>query len=387
MASSFKKKSTRGRLTYPAGTKVSLHNNQLLISSGIPSLDTVLGGGLAVGTVVLLEEDIYGCYAKTLVKCFIAEGLLSGHSLFLATADVDPEEIWKNLPCPVGEPTHAETSPSKEGDQLSSGDNSMKIAWRYQNLPKVQSSQPTAKFGHFFDFTKTIDMGRISKALKYEFKARNSWKKGNDISSSEDSSFFNPIYQDLLKSIKEIIEKKGHCTTNQELQDQTILRIVIQSLDSPLWGARDSLTADHSLTMFLYYLRGLLRSSYAVCFITVPSYLREDTGVIGRVERLSDTVIRLESFSGSDKETNPIYKDYHGLFHLVRLPRLNSLTCHMPETLDLAFKLRRKKFVIEKLHLPPDISETANHTKKEQLSMNTGTYSCGASLDGSKLDF
>ena len=43
MASSFKKKSTRGRLTYPAGTKVSLHNKQLLISSGIPSLDTVLG--------------------------------------------------------------------------------------------------------------------------------------------------------------------------------------------------------------------------------------------------------------------------------------------------------------------------------------------------------
>ena len=40
----------------------------------------------------------------------------------------------------MGEPTHAETSPSKEGDQLSSGDNSMKIAWRYQNLPKVQVS-------------------------------------------------------------------------------------------------------------------------------------------------------------------------------------------------------------------------------------------------------
>lgn len=36
-----------------------------------------------------------------------------------------------------------------------------------------------------------------------------------------------------------------------------------------------------------------------------------------------------------------------GLFHLVKLPRINSLTCHFPETLDLAFKLRRKKFTIE----------------------------------------
>ena len=36
-----------------------------------------------------------------------------------------------------------------------------------------------------------------------------------------------------------------------------------------------------------------------------------------------------------------------GLFNLVKLPRLNSLMCHMPDTSDLAFKLRRKKFMIE----------------------------------------
>lgn len=385
MASSFKKKSSRGRLTYPAGTKISLNNNQLLISSGVPSLDTLLGGGVAVGTVVLVEEDNYGCYAKTLVKCFLAEGVTSGHTIFLATADVDPEDIWKNLPCPLGE--LIEKSPSKDEVQSASGDNSMKIAWRYQNVPQVQSGQATAKFGHFYDFTKIIDHDRINKASKYQFKARNSWMKESDVSLSEDRSFFNPMYRNLFNCIKEIIEEKGHCTASQELQAQTILRIAIQSMDSPLWGARDSLTSDHSLTMFLYYLRGLLRSSYAVCFITVPSYLIEDTAAIGRIERLSDTVIRLESFLGSDKETNPIYKDYHGLFHLVRLPRLNSLTCHMPDTLDLAFKLRRKKFVIEKLHLPPDISETANHDRKEQLSLNTGTYSCAQSLGGSKLDF
>ena len=51
------------------------------------------------------------------------------------------------------------------------------------------------------------------------------------------------------------------------------------------------------------------------------------------------------------------------------------------------YALRTDLLSFQKLHLPPDISETANRTKKEQLSMNTGTYSCGASLDGSKLDF
>lgn len=36
-----------------------------------------------------------------------------------------------------------------------------------------------------------------------------------------------------------------------------------------------------------------------------------------------------------------------GLFHIVRLPRLNSLVCHVPDSFDLAFKLRRKKMTIE----------------------------------------
>ena len=42
-----------------------------------------------------LEEDNFGTYAKTLVKCFLAEGVTSNHSLFVASADSDPDEIWK----------------------------------------------------------------------------------------------------------------------------------------------------------------------------------------------------------------------------------------------------------------------------------------------------
>ncbi len=33
---------------------------------------------------------------------------------------------------------------------------------------------------------------------------------------------------------------------------------------------------------------------------------------VRRVERICDCAIRLEAFAGSDKETNPIYQDYHG---------------------------------------------------------------------------
>lgn len=38
----------------------------------------------------------------------------------------------------------------------------------------------------------------------------------------------------------------------------------------------------------------------------------QNRAVMGRIIRLSDTAIALESFRGSEKETNPLYKDYHG---------------------------------------------------------------------------
>jgi hypothetical protein len=39
------------------------------------------------------EEDKYGTYAKLLIKYFLAEGILSGHSLVVASQDYDCETL------------------------------------------------------------------------------------------------------------------------------------------------------------------------------------------------------------------------------------------------------------------------------------------------------
>lgn len=72
-----------------------------------------------------------------------------------------------------------------------------------------------------------------------------------------------------------------------------------------------------------------------------------------QIRNLVDYSVQLEAFAGSDKETNPIFKEYHGLLNINKISALNTLNAFTPETTDLAFKLRRRKFVIEKLHLPP----------------------------------
>ncbi|CAH6788150.1 Elp4 [Phodopus roborovskii] len=208
------------RLLSIAGTRPSVRNGQLLVSTGLPALDQ------------LLEEDKYNIYSPLLFKYFLAEGIVNGHTLLVASAKEKPANI---------------------------------------------------------------------------------------------------------------LQKK----------QKNILRIGIQSFGSPLWGddicCTENCNNSHRLTKFLYVLRGLLRASLSACIITMPTHLIQNKAIITRVRNLSDTVVGLESFIGSEKETNPLYKDYHGLIHIWKIPRLNNLTCDESDVKDLAFKLKRKLFTIEQL--------------------------------------
>ncbi|XP_013389796.1 elongator complex protein 4 [Lingula anatina] len=378
---SFRKKVSTKILQIP-GTRPSLHNNQLLISSGVPSFDSVIGGGIAVGTAILVEEDTYGSYGKLLLKYFIAEGIVCGHSSFLATADTKPDQIVKELPSAIVDDPGAvqDAQPSS-----SEADDSMKIAWRYQNMSKVQAAPVSTKFGHYFDLTKVMNPEVLAKTDMRQF-----YLPDEEIPDRHSNSIMNPAYQKLLQDIKSHIINKNFSTSSskQPQQQRNILRIAIHSLGSPLWGEGEVNpdSYDPSLPRFLYGLRALLRSAFASCLITVPTYIFNDTAFTRRIENMCDTVVQLESFVGSERETNPVYKDYHGLFHILKIPRLNSLTCHMPDSLDLAFKLRRKKFTIEKLHLPPELSDTASRPQEDK-DVVVKPKTVGCSTGSSKLDF
>ncbi|XP_011412257.4 elongator complex protein 4 [Magallana gigas] len=380
MATTSFQKKARVKINQIPGTKPSLFNNQLLISSGVPSLDNIIGGGLAVGTVCLIEEDVYGSYSRLLLKYFSAEAAMTGHSLLLASADQDPQLIVKELPGPIlddpGDVTKGNTPEQSEN---------MKIAWRYQHLPASQAGHSSSKFGHYYDLTKVMEpqlISSVNPALVGIEELERECKECKDL---------NPKYKYLLKRIKEEIDR-GHFSTTEQTDKRSILRIAVHSLGSPLWDECGGLASnqedlDYSLPRFLLALRVLMRSAFAVCMITIPTHLFQIPGYVGRLRKMCDTVLHMDSFAGSDKEKNPAFKEYHGLFNIVQLPRLNSLLCHMPDTLDFAFKLRRKKFTIEKLHLPPELSETANRNQEDPLPhLHPSTALCSTTKPN-KLDF
>lgn len=363
---SFQKK-TKSRIPYIPGSRPSIKNAQLLVSSGVPSFDCVIGGGIPVGTVVLVEEDKYGTYAKLLVKYFLAEGIVCGHSLVVASQDLNCEALVHDLPAPI---YHDDTLPP-----TSDADDKMTIAWRYQNMREVQSFSSSSSFGHHYDLTKSVDPD-ILRTIDICY-----WTGPTECRQAE-GRFKNPAYYDLLRSIQCKIEE-GQFGVEASPEKQNLLRIAVHSIGSPLWAEHSHQKSD--LAIFMYCLRSVLRSAYAVCLLTLPSHLFQETWIIKRCQHLCDISVRLESFAGSEKETNPVYEDYHGLFHINKLSSINTLTSHVPESFDLAFKLRRKKFLIEKLHLPPEFQETTQREQDELASV--GSVPCGGAGRRNLLDF
>ncbi|XP_036619989.1 elongator complex protein 4 [Trichosurus vulpecula] len=381
------------RLRSIAGTRPSVRNGQLLVSAGLPALDQLLGGGLAVGTLLLIEEDKYNIYSNLLFKYFLAEGIVCGHTLLVASAKEDPDDILQELPEPLHDDKYR-----KELDGISSHksqgepDTSMKIAWRYQNLPKMEAGPgSSSRFGHYYDVSKRMPQEIIQSAKRHRF-----FLPEEIITSSPniESCALTHGYTKLLHFIQRIISEEGFDGSCPQKKQKNILRIGIPSLGSPLWGD-DVCCADapehiHSLTRFLYVLRGLLRMSLSACVITVPSHLIQNKAITARVRNLSDTVVGLESFLGSEREADSLYKDFHGLIHIHQIPRLNSLIGDVSDTKDLAFKLQRKVFTIERLHLPPDLSDTVSRSSKRDLveSAKQLSLGCGVMAGGKeRLDF
>ncbi|XP_041534883.1 elongator complex protein 4 isoform X2 [Microtus oregoni] len=379
------------RLLSIAGTRPSVRNGQLLVSTGLPALDQLLGGGLAVGTVLLIEEDKYNIYSPLLFKYFLAEGIVNGHTVLVASAREKPADILQELPAPLLDDNGKKEIEDIHNPKTPEADVSMKIAWRYQFLPKMQAGPvSSSRFGHYYDISKRIPPELLGSSKWHGFFLTEHIT--SDLNG--ESCSLSRGYMKLLQFIQNIIYTEGFDGSNPQKKQKNILRIGIQNLGSPLWGddicCTENCDNNHSLTKFLYVLRGLLRTSLSVCIITMPTHLIQNEAVITRVRNLSDTAVGLESFIGSEKETNPLYKDYHGLIYIRKIPRLNNLTCDESDVKDLAFKLKRKLFSIERLHLPPDLSDTVSRSRKQDLAEAAKQRGpgCGMMAGGGKhLDF
>lgn len=136
---SFKKRNIDQQPKLPSGSRLSAYNGQLLISTGVPSLDDILGGGQPVGTIMLIKEDRATTYAQLLLKYFIAQGISSGHHVALTSRDEDPEEMLKTLMWLSTSDKDDDDDDKTKQTRTDAESDRMKIAWRYSHLKRFET--------------------------------------------------------------------------------------------------------------------------------------------------------------------------------------------------------------------------------------------------------
>lgn len=316
---SFKK---RGAATtkLPTGSRLSPYNGSLLVSTGVPSLDDVFGGGLPVGTVLLIEQDQFTDYARTLLKYWTTQGLVANNETVVVSDD-NAEEYVKNLPWLAGDASVTVDSKETKAEDMT-------IAWRYKNLKQLDSiASTTSTYCSTFDLTKKVPSDIVDSAKIHQITIT------PEYTSSED---------EIMNFLRPILEKYSSRIT---ATDRQILRISIDGIAS---------------FKLLHSLRATLRFSFASAVITYPAYLYSPS-TVASIQHMADAVVAIDSFAGLDNSSPlaPYFDDYHGFFRVVKLPTVNSL---IPASTKLSvlsghgaalgFKLQRKRFTIEKVHLP-----------------------------------
>jgi elongator complex protein 4 len=146
--SSFKRKAISSPTT-PHGCKRSPAGPQTVITStGIPSLDDILGGGLPLScTQLILAPDLHSAYDILVQKYFVAQGLISGHRLCVIFEDAEEfvkECMWTpGNSLTTASASHSSASgmdPDDDDNTSERTEEKIKIAWRYEHMKQFSTT-------------------------------------------------------------------------------------------------------------------------------------------------------------------------------------------------------------------------------------------------------
>ncbi|KAJ3493718.1 hypothetical protein NLJ89_g10954 [Agrocybe chaxingu] len=237
--SSFKRKGT-GKQALPVypGTRISPASNQCLTTStGISSLDDILGGGVPLScSLVFAAPDIHSSYGDLVQKYFLAQGLANGHRICLVGQD--PESFVKDVMW-FPKPQSATPSAGDSEEEEKGGESQkVKIAWRYENMKQFKttvgnSSSYVAFHVDYFVSNLPWVLGRDAESYCQTFELAS--RVPEDVISEArkaDRLHFVDVGSDALLPSAVL----GEITRYMESDSSAPVRICITSLGSPVWG-------------------------------------------------------------------------------------------------------------------------------------------------------
>ncbi|XP_052196754.1 elongator complex protein 4 [Diospyros lotus] len=333
-------------------------NGAIFISSGIPDLDKILGGGLALGSLVMVMEDPEAPHHMLLLRTFMSQGLVHNQPLLYAGPSREPRAFLGTLPTPVL------SKDDKSRDRDTEQDKGLRIAWQYkkyfgehqQNFEGQKDGKP--EFCCDFDLRKPLERHFLSS---------------------------NHIDCVSLQGSLNLATLKDHCSaflaqfTRNGGNMTSAGRIAIQSFYAPQCGYSNM---EWEMLSFIRSLKSMVRSSNAVAVITFPSSLVSPT-FLKRWQHLADTLLSVRAIPDEDKELANLltgYQDMVGLLNVHKVARFNTQVPFILEATTFSMKLKkRRSLVLECLNQAPIDGSSGT-------SYGTSSSCSGSSTTG-KLDF
>ncbi|PVG04660.1 PAXNEB-domain-containing protein [Serendipita vermifera] len=334
----------------PSPTAPSL----LQISTGVPSIDDLLGGGLPLGHIMtILAPDIHSAWGELIARYYIAQGLSTNQHIFVA--DQQPQHLVSGCMWHPG----SKATPAAEDDiqenKETNPEEKVKIAWRYEQMGQFKTtvderSNVIDDYCHTFDLVTTVPHTVISKA-----------EEGGSL------LYYEPAQSDGHNSYDELLYKLTDLL-QQTSEIKFPLRICIHNLGDFYWGQAQS----SDILRFLIRLRSLVRNTRASVMITLPVHLSSPSfgnHWIPRVAQLADACFTMQGIT-NDPVLGPTFPSYSGLLTVHSSPSPHTLLdasrrfsqlrgLNVTSKLigtgggenNLAFKCMRKRLVVETLHL------------------------------------
>ncbi|CAL8085269.1 unnamed protein product [Calicophoron daubneyi] len=265
-----------------------------------------------------------------MLNLFIAEGIISGQSFFYGA-----NEPVDSLLCKLPEVAQVP-------EQIAPREDDLKIAWRYKEMNTETVSVSNPPLGHNFDMSKLMDVQSHMKEKNVNIK-----HFGPDMRERLSTNL-----EGLLTSLRQFSLSKA---------SKNVHRIVLNCLCSQLWGySSNAHDFNQTVLKFFAVLRLLVQGTLGIVLITLPEL---DPGLLSRVRHYGDYVFTVHGFDGISS-MNPLYEEYNGLLDVIQLPWLGGSLdlVARPATSQWAFKVKRRQFLVEHLHLPPCLSDTASRS-------------------------
>ncbi|CAA0821034.1 Elongator complex protein 4 [Striga hermonthica] len=330
-------------------------NGTMFLSSGIPDFDKILGGGFALGSLVMVMEDPEAPHHMLLLRNFMSQGLIHHQPLVYGSPANDPRGFLGTLPNPMA--SKDDKSHVHETEQ----DKGLRIAWQYKKYFGEHNSESQrdgkSEYCSDFDLRKPLE--------RHFFSGQNI-----DCVSLRNCSDLATFQERCSSFLPQVPRNTGNITG---------IRIAIQSLCSPQCEYSNK---EWEILSFVRSLKSMLRLSNAVGIITYPPSL-VSTNFSKRLQHLADTLVSVKAIPDEDKELAKLltgYQDMVGLLSVHKVARINTQVPIILEATTFSMKLqKRRMLILECLNQAPvDGSSGTSYSS---------SGSCSGSSKTGSLDF